>query len=67
MTIEEQRTMMAIQSINQKVPDLELRDIFAMNALSGIVVGDWGIMGVDEMAELAYKLADAMIKERSKK
>ena len=36
-TVDEQRTMAAIQSINQKLPDIKLRDLFAMNALNGIL------------------------------
>jgi len=62
----EQMTMMAIQSINQKIPDVELRDLFAMFALKGIIeVSNGYYYGAH--AETAYKYADAMLKERSKK
>lgn len=36
-TSEELHTMMAIQSINQKMPDLDLRDLFAINAMNAII------------------------------
>lgn len=36
-TKEELYTMMAIQSINQKMPDLDLRDLFAINAMNAII------------------------------
>lgn len=63
-TREEQLTMMAIQSINQKMPDIELRDLFAMHALSGLVVGDWGTYDSEDMANMAYMLADKMLEAR---
>lgn len=67
-TREESITMDAIQSINQKLPDLELRDIFAMHIMSGLASQQW-IENVyeDHTAELAYNLADAMIEARKKK
>ena len=67
-TREESITMAAIQSINQKLPDLELRDIFAMHIMSGLASQQW-IENVyeDHTAELAYNLADAMIEARKKK
>ena len=66
-TMEELRTMESIQSINRKLPDLELRDLFAMNAMTGFhrgslwTGGDW-----DGVAERCYKLADAMLEARRK-
>lgn len=67
-TREESITMAAIQSINQKLSDLELRDIFAMHIMSGLASQQW-IENVyeDHTAELAYNLADAMIEARKKK
>lgn len=67
-TTEEVRTMAAIQSINHKLPDLKLRDLFAMNIMSGLASQQW-IENVyeDHTAELAYNLADAMIEARKKK
>lgn len=47
-------------------PIKELRDEFAMAALSGILsdpVG-YGIEAYDKVMELSYKMADAMIKAR---
>ena len=66
-TMEELRTMESIQSINHKIPELTLRDLFAMNALNGLVVGDWGNQDTEGMANLAYMLANAMLKARSEK
>ena len=79
-TIGEQRTMMAIQSINEKMPDIELRDLFAMSAMNTIInchtntnLND--ILNVNSnngyylktIPEAAYKLADAMLEARRKK
>lgn len=44
---------------------LKLRDQFAMAALTGLMVGV-SIYNSTAMAESAYKLADAMLKEREK-
>ena len=67
-TREESITMAAIQSINKKLPDLELRDIFALHIIGGLASQQW-IENVfeDHTAELAYSLADAMIEAREKK
>lgn len=65
--IGEQQTMAAIQNINQKIPELKLRDLFAMHALSGLVQGDWGTADCETMAKTSYRLADEMLKARSKK
>jgi hypothetical protein len=72
MTIIEQNTMEAIQSINQKIPDIELRDLFAMHALNGLMVQSEGLSdpefwNFDTIASIAYEAADAMIKARGKK
>lgn len=48
-------------------PDLsgmELRDYFAAKALNG--TADMGVNHEDETAKRAYKIADAMLKEREK-
>lgn len=66
VTIEERETMAAIQSINHKIPELELRDLFAMSALKSIIeVSNGYFYGAN--AETAYKYADAMLNARSKK
>lgn len=72
MTREVQTTMYAIQRINQKIPDIELRDLFAMHALNGLMVQSEGLSdpefwNFDTVASIAYEAADAMIKARSKK
>lgn len=47
----------------QPEPPKTLRDEFAMAALTGI--DEW-VLGVSEVAELAYRVADAMMAERKK-
>lgn len=67
-TVEEQRTMIAIQQLNRKVPEVTLRDLFAMSALSGTLGGK--IFTYEEikfMAEESYKVADIMLEARQKK
>lgn len=65
MTIEEQNTMKAIQNINRKLPDIELRDLFAMNALFALVnARDNSCYSCIGTAEDAYNLADSMLKAR---
>ena len=66
-TVGEQRTMMAIQSMNEKMPDLDLRDLFAMNALNGILANGDFHGSPDQYAVTAYTFADAMIVARRKK
>lgn len=73
MTVLEQRTCEAVQQMNGKLPDLEkleLRDLFAMNALNGINAS-WttGNPWVDPVkirtiARWSYALADAMLEAR---
>lgn len=67
-TREESITMATIQSINEKLPDLELRDIFAIHIVGGLATQQW-IENVfeDHTAKLAYNIADAMIEARKKK
>ena len=71
-TREESMCMSAIMSINQKMPDLDLRDLFAMHALNGLMVqseamSDPEFWNYDTIASISYETADAMIKARSKK
>lgn len=71
-TMEELRTMEAIQSFNHKVPEVKLRDLFAMHALIGLTTTNEDsaspeIWDYDMLAECAYKAADAMIKARKTK
>ena len=48
----------------------ELRDEFAMSAIAGILAGKWGQMPQykpeEAFADFAYRIADEMIKRRSK-
>lgn len=65
MTIEEQNTMRAIQNINRKLLDVELRDLFAMSIMTGLASYSTD-RPLDMIAELAYKQADAMLEARKK-
>lgn len=58
-TMEEMRTMEAIQSISHKIPEVTLRDMFAMQALNGLLSGNWYTF--KEIPKAAYELADAML------
>ena len=48
----------------------ELRDDFAMSAITGILAGRWGQMPhrkpEEAFADFAYRIADEMIKRRNK-
>ena len=67
MVIEEQNTMKAIQNINRKLPEVTLRDLFAMSVISGMSANS-GLNNhiLEDLAELAYKQADAMLEARKK-
>lgn len=71
----------SINEINRKMPDVTLRDLFAMNAMNGIL-NDHMRTAVDDIlrndekdkdfwteriAAASYKMADAMIKARKNK
>ena len=64
MTIEEQNTMKAIQNINRKLPDIELRDLFAMSALNALLQKP--IESFEIVTEQSYRIADAMLEARKK-
>lgn len=67
MTIEESRTMQAIQNIARKVDNFTLRDYFASQALAGIMTNikqDFGENPLQYIAKICYAYADALIKER---
>lgn len=70
MTAVEQRTHEAIQGIYKKLPDLngvKLRDLFAMSAINGMSSNsDLNNHTLEDLAELAYKQADAMLEARKK-
>ena len=69
MTVEEQSTMRAIQNINRKMPEITLRDLFAMSALNGIVSS--GLVHdstpKNMLSATAYEFADAMLEARGGK
>ena len=66
MTIIEQNTMESIQNINQKIPELKLRDIFAMHALNGMLASLDYSGTPEQLADYAYQYADAMKEKRKK-
>lgn len=66
-TVEEQRTMIAIQQLNRKVPEVTLRNLFAMNIIQTQVKDC--LYHDDEIkiiAQRCYRLADAMLEARNK-
>ncbi len=68
MTVEEQRTMQAIQNINRKIPEVTLRDLFAMSIIQTQVDSCYYQDNeIKEMAEQSYRIADAMIEARGRK
>lgn len=69
-TREESITMAAIQSINDKLPGLELRDLLAMSALQALIPTPWSQssdVSFKEISDTAYSIADEMIEARKKK
>lgn len=57
----------SINEINRKMPEVTLRDLFAMSALNGIIAQCDFSESQQQYAEEAYNFADAMIKARKKK
>lgn len=67
MSAIELSMMNAIQNINRKIPDVELRDLFAMNAMNALVnARDNKCYSYIGTAQDAYNLADAMLEAREK-
>lgn len=62
-----QRTMEAVQEGCRKMPEVTLRDLFAMNALNAIIARCDFSESQQQYAEQAYNFADAMIKVRKQK
>lgn len=57
-------TLDSINEINRKMPEVTLRDLFAMNALNGMLAqGDFH-GSEQQYAKQAYNFADAMIAAR---
>ncbi len=68
MTVEEQHTMRAIQSMVTKVNEFTLRDYLAGQALAGM--GEYLMQNredLNKVAESCYNIADAMLKHRELK
>ena len=62
MTVEESRTMQAVQNIARKIDNFTLRDYFAGQALAGM--GEYLMQNrenLNEVAESCYKIAYAML------
>ena len=62
MTVEESRTMQAVQNIARKIDNFTLRDYFAGQALAGM--GEYLMQNrenLNEVAESCYKIGDAML------
>ena len=59
-----QRTMEAVQEGCRKIPEVTLRDLFAMNALNGILASPTFSGTPDQLASYAYEYADAMTAAR---
>ena len=67
-TREESMCMQSIISINQKMPELELRDLFAMSAMNALLPTEWGSETSEkDIARYSYKMADAMLAARKVK
>lgn len=61
-------TLDAIQEINRKMPEVTLRDLFAMNVLQAILPTPYGQSAENKnVAASAYAIADAMLEARRKK
>lgn len=57
----------SINEINRKMPEVTLRDFFAMNALNGILASPDFAGTPFVISKIAYEYADAMIQARKKK
>lgn len=62
----------SINEINRKMPEVTLRDLFAMHALNGLMVQNESmespdLWNYDALASCAYEAADAMLKARKHK
>ena len=67
MTRMEEVTMIAIQQMSKKISEVDLRDLFSMNAMQMFYrETNFTERHYDELAESSYQLADAMLKARKK-
>lgn len=68
MTVLEQRTMESIQDFNSKIPDLTLRDLFAMSAITSLIAIEKDkCTFYKSLANKAYGITDAMLEVRKEK
>ena len=61
------RAFESVCEINRKMPEVTLRDTFAMNALNGILASPDFSGTPANIAKIAYEYADVMIEARKKK
>lgn len=66
MNILEQQTMEHLCNLDSKIPELTLRDLFAMSALNGMYANDTHYTDATyhDFAVMAYEQAEEMIKVR---
>ena len=71
-TVLGQRVLESICYIEEDVDTIKrsyptLRDQFAMSTLKGLISTDWGMsVDAEKVAKECYRVADAMLAERSK-
>lgn len=66
LTVLETRTHEAIQAMNAKIPEVTLRDIFAMSALNGLIAkGYFDELTSSELSTIAYNIANKMLETRN--
>lgn len=66
MNVLEQQTMEHLCNLDSKIPNLTLRDLFAISALNGMYANNTYFTDATyrDFAEMAYKQAEEMIKVR---
>ena len=57
----------SINEINRKMPEVTLRDLFAMSALNGMLSNTDSFGLYEQQSDIAYMYADAMLKARKQK
>lgn len=63
------RALDSINEINRKMPEVTLRDLFAMSALQALIPTPWGQSSetsFEAISDTAYSIADKMIEARKK-
>lgn len=66
MNVLEQQTMEHLCNLDSKIPELTLRDLFAMSVLNGIYANStyYTNSTYRDVAEISYEQAEEMIKVR---